>query len=165
MAKRTTKKRVTKKRTAKKAAKRTPARRKTTARKTSTRKTTARKAPARKAATAAPAHKPAKIVAAKAKPRTKSEVMTVLADQAGISKKEVAAVFEAMGTMIAMDLKKGNAGTFNVPGMMKVTVQRKPATKARKGINPFTKEPTVFKAKPARNVVKVRPLKALKEMV
>jgi len=49
--------------------------------------------------------------------------------------------------------------------MMKVTVQRKPATKARKGINPFTKEPTIFKAKPARNVVKVRPMKGLKDLV
>ena len=48
---------------------------------------------------------------------------------------------------------------------MKVKVVRKPATKARKGINPFTQEETVFKAKPARNVVKVLPLKALKDMV
>jgi nucleoid DNA-binding protein len=70
-----------------------------------------------------------------------------------------------MGQLIAADLKKGGAGVFNVPGLMKVTVVRKPATPARKGTNPFTGEPTVFKAKPARNVVKVRPLKALKEMV
>jgi DNA-binding protein HU-beta len=70
-----------------------------------------------------------------------------------------------MGTMIAADLKKGNVGAFTVPGMMKVTVQRKPATKARKGINPFTGEPTIFKAKPARNVVKVRPMKGLKDLV
>ena len=87
------------------------------------------------------------------------------AEHVGISKKEVAAVFETMGAMMAADLKKGNAGVFNVPGLMKVTVQRKPATKARKGINPFTGEPTIFKAKPARNVVKVRPLKGLKDMV
>ena len=52
-----------------------------------------------------------------------------------------------------------------LPGLMKITVVRKPAPKARKGINPFTKEETMFKAKPARNVVKVRPLKALKDMV
>ena len=70
-----------------------------------------------------------------------------------------------MGAMIAADLKKGNVGVFNIPGLMKVTVQRKPATKARKGINPFTGEPTIFKATPARNVVKVRPLKGLKDMV
>jgi nucleoid DNA-binding protein len=48
---------------------------------------------------------------------------------------------------------------------MKVVVVRKPATKARKGINPFTKQETMFKAKPARNVVKIRALKALKDMV
>lgn len=156
------------KKAAKKTARRTPAKKKAPARKTAARKTTTRKAPARKAAAkkAAPAaKKPARITGAKGKPRTKSEVMSILADHSGVSKKEVAAVFETMQTMMAADLKKGNAGVFNVPGMMKVTVQRKPATKARKGINPFTKEPTVFKAKPARNVVKVRPLKGLKDMV
>ena len=67
--------------------------------------------------------------------------------------------------MIEKDLKKNACGAFNVPGMMKVSVQRKPATKARKGVNPFAKEEMVFKAKPARNVVKVRPLKGLKDRV
>jgi nucleoid DNA-binding protein len=138
---------------------------KKTARKTAGKKTAARKAPARKATKAAPAAKPARITGAKGKPRSKSEVMSVLAEQAGISKKEVAAVFNAMGQMIAADLSKGSAGIFNVPGLMKVTVQRKPATKARKGIDPFTKEERMFKAKPARNVVKVRPLKGLKDLV
>lgn len=150
------------KKAAKKTARRAPARKKTTARKTATRKAPARKTAAKKAPVA---KKPARITGAKGKPRTKSEVMTVLAEHSGVSKKEVAAVFETMQQMMAADLKKGNAGVFNVPGMMKVTVQRKPATKARKGINPFTKEPTIFKAKPARNVVKVRPLKGLKDMV
>ncbi|MBO6740193.1 MAG: HU family DNA-binding protein [Phycisphaerales bacterium] len=134
------------------------------AKKTAARKTTARKAPAKKAAPVA-AKKPTKIVAAKDKPRTKSEVLTIISDHVGISKKEAAQVFEVMGEMIEKDLKKGACGAFNVPGMMKVTVQRKPATKARKGINPFTGEETVFKAKPARNVVKVRPLKGLKDRV
>jgi nucleoid DNA-binding protein len=153
------------KRTAKKKTTRKPAARgKKVAKKTTTRKTTARKTTTRKA-TASAAKKPAKITGAKGKARTKSDVQATIAENVGISKKEVAAVFETMGQMIAADLKKGNAGTFNVPGLMKVTVQRKPATKARKGINPFTGEPTVFKAKPARNVVKVRPLKALKDMV
>ncbi len=141
------------KRTAKKAAKRP-------AKKTAARKATAKKTPAK----AAPA-KAAKIVAAKDKPRTKSEVLATISDHVGISKKEAAQVFEVMGTMIEADLKKGACGVFNVPGMMKVMVQRKPATKARKGINPFTGEETVFKAKPARNVVKVRPLKGLKDKV
>lgn len=155
------------KRTAKKTAARKPAKKtaKRTVRKTAAKKTAAKKAPARKAAPTAAAKKPAKIVAAKEKPRTKSEVLTIISDHVGISKKEAAQVFDIMGDMIEKDLKKGNCGAFNVPGMMKVMVQRKPATKARKGINPFTKEETVFKAKPARNVVKVRPLKALKDRV
>ncbi|MEM9662615.1 MAG: HU family DNA-binding protein [Planctomycetota bacterium] len=143
-------KKTTRKKTAKKTA------RKTTARKTTARKKVAKKAPAK----AAP-----RITGAKGKPRTKSDVQAIIAEHVGISKKEVAAVFDTMGSMMAADLKKGNAGVFNVPGLMKVTVQRKPATKARKGINPFTGEPTIFKAKPARNVVKVRPLKGLKDMV
>lgn len=151
------------KKAAKKTARRAPAKKKAPARKAAARKTTARKATAKKAAPAA--KKVAKISGAKDKPRTKSEIMTILADHSGVSKKEVAAVFDTMSEMMAADLKKGNAGVFNVPGMMKVTVVRKPATKARKGINPFTKEPTIFKAKPARNVVKVRPLKGLKDMV
>ncbi|MDF1868946.1 MAG: HU family DNA-binding protein [Phycisphaerales bacterium] len=148
------------KKTKKKAA-RKPAAKKTAARKP------AKKAPAKKtAAKKAPAaKKPARITAAKDKPRTKSEVLTVIADHVGISKKEAAQVFDVMGDMIQVDLKKGSCGAFNVPGMMKVSVQRKPATKARKGVNPFTKEEMVFKAKPARNVVKVRPLKALKDRV
>jgi nucleoid DNA-binding protein len=136
---------------------------KKTARKTAGKKTAARRPTAKKAAPAA--KKAAKISGAKGKPRSKSEVVTVIAEHAGISKKEVSAVFDAMGQMIAADLSKGSAGTFNVPGLMKVSVVRKPATKARKGINPFTKEETTFKAKPARNVVKVRPLKGLKDMV
>lgn len=121
----------------------------------------------RTAKTTAPkpaAKKPTKIVSAD-KPRTKSEIYATLADSVGISKKDVAAVFDTMGAMIAADLKKGKAEQFTVPGMMKITVVRKPATKAREGINPFTKEKTIFKAKPARNVVKVRPMKGLKDMV
>jgi nucleoid DNA-binding protein len=131
--------------------------------KKTTKKTT--KKTATRTAPAAAAKKPTRIVGAKDKPRTKTEVLTILSEHAGISKKEVSAVFDTMQSMIVADLKKGNAGAFNIPGMLKVTVQRKPATKARKGINPFTKEETVFKAKPARNVIKVRPLKALKDAV
>ncbi|VAX38929.1 Histone-like bacterial DNA-binding protein [hydrothermal vent metagenome] len=145
----------------KKAAKKTTAR-KTTARKATARKTTARKKVAKKATTTAA--KPARITAA-AKPRTKSEVFNILAENAGISKKEVASVFETLGTIVKADLSKRGPGAVNVAGLMKVTVQRKPATKARKGINPFTKEACVFKAKPARNVIKIRPMKAVKDLV
>lgn len=133
------------------------------AKKTAARKAPAKKAPAKAAAPAAA--KATKIVSAKDKPRTKSEILTIISDHVGISKKEASQVFDVMGEMIQADLKKGACGAFNVPGMMKVMVQRKPATKARKGINPFTGQETVFKAKPARNVVKVRPLKGLKDRV
>jgi len=136
-------------------------------RKTAARKTTARKPAAKKTAAKKPvaAKKPARITAAKDKPRTKSEVLATISDHVGISKKEAAQVFDIMGEMIEKDLKKTACGSFNVPGMMKVSVKRKPATKARKGVNPFTKEEMVFKAKPARNVIKVRPLKGLKDRV
>ena len=101
----------------------------------------------------------------KKRARTKSEILTNMAEVGGVTRKQVAAMFEEMGSMIKKDLGKSGPGAFTVPGLLKVRVVRKPATKARKGINPFTKEPTIFKAKPARNVVKVAPLKALKEMV
>ena len=59
----------------------------------------------------------------------------------------------------------GTRGSFVVPGFAKFVVVKKPATKERIGINPFTKEPTVFKAKPARKVVKARPVKAVKDAI
>lgn len=99
------------------------------------------------------------------KPMTKSEILNELAERTGQSKKEVGSVLDELGNLIGENIGKRGPGVFNVPGLMKITVQHKPATKARKGINPFTKEETIFKAKPARNVVKVRPLKGLKEMV
>ncbi len=108
--------------------------------------------------------KPAKITPA-GKARTKGEVYNALAGAACLSRKQIASVFEAFGSLLAADLGKKGPGVVQVPGLMKVTVKRMPATKARAGINPFTKEPTTFKAKPARNVVKVRAMKALKSMV
>lgn len=97
--------------------------------------------------------------------RTKSQTLGDIADQTGLTKKEVASVFEAMSGIIKKDLGRRGPGIFTVPGLMKIRVVRKPATKARKGINPFTGEEMMFKAKPARNVVKVTALKALKDMV
>ena len=108
--------------------------------------------------------KPVK-VASSSKPRNRSEVFQTIAEHVGIHRKDVAAVFHTLASMIRTDLSKVGAGMFNVPSMMRITVKRRPATKARMGINPFTKEQTMFKAKPARNVVRVRPLKALREMV
>jgi nucleoid DNA-binding protein len=100
-----------------------------------------------------------------AKARTKSEVYGELADASDLSKKQVTTVFDALAGIIKKDLGKRGPGVFTVPGLMKIKVVRKPATKARKGINPFTKEEMMFKAKPARNVVKVLALKNLKGMV
>ena len=108
--------------------------------------------------------KPVKVSAASAL-RSKSDVFGTIAERVGINRREVAGVFHVLGGIIRADLSKGGPGVFKVPGLMRITVQRKPATKARMGINPFTKEEVMFKAKPARNVVKVRPLRALKEMV
>jgi len=99
------------------------------------------------------------------KPMTKSEIVSGIADKTGLTKKDVNSVFEAMAAQIKKSLGRSGAGAYTMPGLMKLVVQRKPATKARKGINPFTGEETMFKAKPARNIVKIRPLKNLKEMV
>lgn len=99
------------------------------------------------------------------KARTKSEVFGNLADTSDLTKKQVACVFDSLAGMIKKDLGKRGPGVFTVPGLMKIKVVRKPATKARKGTNPFTGEEMMFKAKPARNVVKVQPLKGLKAMV
>ena len=96
---------------------------------------------------------------------TKSEMMAAIADDTGLSKKQVIGVFDTLGTVINGHLKKGGAGICTIPGLMKIKTIRKPATRARKGINPFTGEEMMFKAKPARNVVKVLPLKNLKAMV
>jgi nucleoid DNA-binding protein len=115
-------------------------------------------------ATKKPAPKPSKISAA-TKARSQGEVFRTLAEHAGIQRSHVASMFQAMGAMIKADLSKSGAGVFKVPGLMRITVKRKPATPARPGINPFTKEPTTFKAKPARNVVRIRPLAALRGMV
>jgi nucleoid DNA-binding protein len=107
--------------------------------------------------------KPVK-VAGSSKPRSKSDVYGTIAQHVGIHRRDVGAVFHTLASMIRADLK-GGAGVFSVPGLMRITLRRKPATKARMGVNPFTKEQVMFKAKPARNVVRIRPLRALKEMV
>ena len=98
------------------------------------------------------------------KPTTKSESLTFIADKTGLTKREVGEVFDSLAMLMKRDLKRG-PGVYTVPGLMKVKVVRKPATRARKGVNPFTGEEMMFKAKPARNIVKVLPLKGLKDMV
>jgi nucleoid DNA-binding protein len=100
------------------------------------------------------------------KPPTKTEVFSSIAETTGLSKRDVSNVFDALNDQIKKALSgRGGSKTFTIHGLAKIVVQHKPATKEREGINPFTGEKTTFKAKPARNVVKVRPLKKLKDMV
>jgi nucleoid DNA-binding protein len=124
----------------------------------------AAKVPA-KAARKTSASKP--VAAASMKPIklafNKSTLASHLAEAAGVEPKAVKAVMAALeNTMIASINRKG-AGSFQLPGLLKVTAVAVPAKKARKGINPFTKEETIFKAKPASVKLKVRPLKKLKD--
>jgi nucleoid DNA-binding protein len=121
-------------------------------------KKTAKNAPKKK-------ENPAKKTVAVKAPLTKSAIMEEIAGNTGLTRKQVSSVFDELSTLVDRHIKKGAPGQFTLPGLMKIEVKRKPATKARKGINPFTGEETMFKAKPARNVVKIRPLKKMKDMV
>lgn len=114
----------------------------------------------------AKAKKKAKSVAAANKARTKSEIFSTLAESTGLPKKDVAAVFDSLNGMIKKDLGSRGPGIFTVPGLMKIQVRKKPAQKAiRNWKNPFTGELQTKPAKPASKQVKIRPLKALKDMV
>ena len=99
------------------------------------------------------------------KAMTKTEVYSTIAESTGLTRKQVASVFEGLANLIGNNLGKKGPGIFTVPGLLKLKVVRKPATKEREGVNPFTGEKMIFKAKPARNVVKALPLKNLKKMV
>lgn len=106
----------------------------------------------------------AKKTTALKKPMTKTEILTEIAGNTELSKKQVSAVFEEFALLIERHIRKRGPGQFTFPGLFKIEVKNKPATKARKGINPFTKEETIFKAKPASRSVKIRPLKRVKDM-
>ncbi|MEM7277615.1 MAG: HU family DNA-binding protein [Pseudomonadota bacterium] len=100
------------------------------------------------------------------KPPTKSEIYRQIAEDTGLTRKDVAAVFDSLSGMIKKNLGgRAAPGMFTMPGLLKMRVVKKPAVKARKGINPFTGEETMFKAKPASKAVKVAALKGLKDMV
>lgn len=100
------------------------------------------------------------------KPPTKSEIYAKIVEDTGLTRKDVAAVFESLNGQIQNNLGGLAApGIFTVPGLLKLRVVNKPATEARKGTNPFTGEEMMFKAKPASKVVKVSALKGLKDMV
>jgi nucleoid DNA-binding protein len=93
--------------------------------------------------------------------QTKSGVLNAVASATGLPRPQVGKVVGALAALAAAELAR--RGTFTLPGMAKMKVVKKPATKARQGINPFTKEPMMFKAKPARKLVKMRALKGLKD--
>ena len=128
----------------------------------------AKKAPAKKKAAAkkkAPAKAaPAKKAAPALKEKlTKTQMVASIAESTELSKKQVGDVLAELEALIERSIKKRAVGEFTLPGLMKITTVKKPAVKARKGINPFTGEETMFKAKPASVAVKVRPLKKMKE--
>jgi nucleoid DNA-binding protein len=95
---------------------------------------------------------------------SKTQIIDEIAASTALTRKQVAGVLDGLTEIIAAHVKKNSVGEFVLPGLMKISTVRKPAVKARKGINPFTKEEVTFKAKPASTVVKVRPLKKLKDM-
>lgn len=129
-------------------------------------KPAAKKAPAK----AAPAKKAPAVKAAPAvvKPiaerQNKTQMLQQIADSTQLTKKQVQSVLDELTNVIEGHVKKKGVGEFVLPGLLKITCVKKPATKARKGINPFTGEEVTFKAKPASTAVKVRALKKLKEM-
>ena len=103
-------------------------------------------------------------MAKSAKPATKSEIISNIAEATELSRKQVVSVLDALSCQIKSAVGKKGPGVFALPGLIKIMVINKPATKKRKGINPFTKLEQVFAAKPARKVIKVRAFKALKDM-
>lgn len=94
---------------------------------------------------------------------SKTELVEAVASQSGLEKKQVNAVLDALSNVVYQELKSQNEVV--VPGLLKISTVTKPATPEREGINPFTKEKTMFKAKPERKVIKARPVKALKDAV
>jgi len=95
---------------------------------------------------------------------SKGAFYQAVAEKHEMKRKQVAAIFETVAELIESGLKH-RPHKITVPGLVGIRVVHKKATKKRKGISPFTGEPTIFKAKPARDVVKVRAVKALKEMI
>jgi len=121
-------------------------------------KKTTRKAKAKKTT-------PTRKITAVKKLMTKPVIMTEIAENTGLTKKQVSSVFDELDILIERHIKPRSLKKFILPGLMKIEVKRKPATKARKGRNPFTGEEMMFKAKSARDIVKIRPLKKVKDMV
>ena len=98
-------------------------------------------------------------------PMTKAQLLSAISEETGLTRKQVTDVMDSLSGQIQRHIKKRGPGTFTLPSLLKIRTVRKPARKARKGTNPFTGEETTFAAKPAHTVVKIQPLKGLKDMV
>ncbi|MFT5083697.1 MAG: nucleoid DNA-binding protein [Lentisphaeria bacterium] len=140
------------------AARKAPAK-KATPTKAAPKKTVAKKAPAKKAAPAAVK----KITAIKER-YSKTQIITQISENSELTRKQVQTVLDELSDIVQGHIAKRGCGEFVMPGLFKVVTTKKPARKARKGINPFTGEEQMFAAKPASIAVKIRPLKKLKEM-
>jgi nucleoid DNA-binding protein len=99
------------------------------------------------------------------KPINKTEFLAALAEATGLTKQQVAGLFDELGKLIGKNLAGDGPGAVTIPDLLQIKVVRKPAVEEHTGVHPITKEPMVFKAKPAKNTVKVVPLKGLKAMV
>ena len=99
------------------------------------------------------------------KPITKTEIFAALGEATGLTKEQIGSLFDELSKLIGKNLGNDGPGTFAIPGLLQIKVARKPATEEHMGINPFTKEEMLIKAKPAKNVVKITALKGLKDLV
>ncbi|OPZ22717.1 MAG: DNA-binding protein HU [candidate division BRC1 bacterium ADurb.BinA364] len=123
--------------------------------------------PAAKAAAKPAAKAAAKPAAAPAagKAATKTQIVAALSESTQLAKKDVQAVIDGLSEMVKKDMGRRGPGVFTIPGLVKLKVVKKPARKAREGVNPFTGEKMMFKAKPAYKVVKAMVLKGIKDIL
>ncbi len=96
---------------------------------------------------------------------SKTQFVAAVAEKSGLTKKQANAALEAINTVVTRELGKKGPGEVVLPGLLKLSLVIKPATRQHEGVNPFTKEPMTYKARPARKVVKVRALKSLTDAV
>jgi len=95
----------------------------------------------------------------------KTQFVSAMAEKSGLDKKQAMSALDTINALVAQQLSKRGPGEVLIPGLVKLNVVNKPATPKHEGINPFTKEPMTYQAKAAHKVIKVRPLKALKDAI
>ena len=101
----------------------------------------------------------------KSKRMNKSQFVAALAEKSGLDKKQATSALDTINAMVAQQLGKQGPGEVLIPGLLKLAMVKKPATKKHEGVNPFTKEPMTYQAKAAHKVIRVRTLKALKDAI